>query len=109
VTGYNPPRDWIACEAFLKDGTLASGSANGTVKLWDLTTGKAKDPLRVGGEVRAMAVRPSGDLLAVSRFVCFVRGGINLFLFDLRTGRTLISIQNEPCSSSMLRAGGLDQ
>ena len=46
------------------DRTLASADEGGTIKLWDLTTGQAKDSFSTGGKVTALRFAPNGQMLA---------------------------------------------
>jgi WD40 repeat protein len=83
ITTWKGHKKAIICSAFVKDGkTLATGSRDGTVKLWETATGKEKATLKVGVEVNSIAVSPSGDRLAVGGYV---DSGDNLYLFDLKT------------------------
>ena len=53
--------------AFSADGTLlASSGDDGTLKLWDVATGRALHDLRHGGEGLTVAFAPDGSLLAYS-------------------------------------------
>jgi WD40 repeat protein len=57
--------DAVWAVAFSGDGkTLATGSSDGTVKLWDARSGKLKATLPGGGEVFAVAISRDGKTLA---------------------------------------------
>ena len=58
--------DWVQSVAFSPDGKLlASGSSDGTVKLWDAATGSTLQTLDGGSlEVGPVAFSPNGKLLA---------------------------------------------
>lgn len=46
------------------DRTLASADEEGNIKLWEVTSGQAKDGFRSGGKVTALRFAPNGQLLA---------------------------------------------
>jgi WD40 repeat protein len=55
----------VTAVAFCPDGkTFASGSRDGTVKLWDLATGQELITLEHSGEVRCVTFAASGRALA---------------------------------------------
>jgi RNA polymerase sigma factor (sigma-70 family) len=65
--------------------TLVSGSADRTVRVWDLTTGQQRLVLKHEGWVRSMALSPDGKTLATG--VYYPEGGIALW--ELATGKKL--------------------
>jgi len=72
--------------AFSPDGeTLASGSADNSIILWDLETGQpiGQRMSNHGGPVRTLAFSPNGNLLA--------SGGFDnaIYLWDVETGQAL--------------------
>ena len=57
----------IRCVAFAPDGqTLASGSDDHTVKLWDLATGQPRATIPLNDGVRSVAFAPGGQTLAIA-------------------------------------------
>lgn len=59
--------DVVRSVAFSRDGKiLASGSYDGTAKLWDTATGRELANLRGGGPVHRVAFAPDGRMLAAS-------------------------------------------
>src|SRR5262245_48211634 len=79
----------ITCLAYSRDGSrLASGSKDGTVRLWDAQSGK---PLTVMDEHRdmvvAVAFSPDGKLLAASSHDTAVK------LWDTATGKEARSLK----------------
>src|SRR5262249_46268572 len=76
----------VACVQVSPDGkTIASSSADGTVRLWNLTTGKQSTILRRSSYwYTCVAFSPNGRLLACGSFDV-----ATLRLWDLETGREL--------------------
>ncbi|KAG9397012.1 tyrosine kinase [Carpediemonas membranifera] len=91
--------------AFLPDGTMVTGSWDGTTKLWD-KRGVCKESMEHGGKVRCIAVSPDGSTIASSgdnhkiklwskrgRLVKTLEGhtnNVNSLAFS-RDGKTLVS------------------
>src|SRR5688572_21484896 len=69
--------------AYAPDGqTLATGSSDGVVKLWDVTTGKERQTLHGHrGNVCSVAFAPDGNTLATGSLDQTVR------VWDVRTGQ----------------------
>ncbi len=90
-----PPRTLgegpLTAAAFAPDGaTVATGSPDGTVTIWDVASGEAIQTLAYGGdnpdEVFALAFSPDGTRLIAGGYA----GVIDVF--DIATGETLYSI-----------------
>jgi WD40 repeat protein len=80
LTGHS---HWVLSVAFSPDGqTLASGSHDKTIKLWDVKTGKLRYTLRGhSGSVRSVAFSPDGQTLASGS------GDKTIKLWDVKTGK----------------------
>jgi WD40 repeat protein len=75
----------ITCVVFAADGkTVASGSSDGTAKLWDVATGKERATLKAdSGEVSSLAFHPDGKVLATAGEEEVVK------LWDIASGKEL--------------------
>ena len=83
LTGHTYP---VYSVAFSPDGkTLASGSADDTIRLWDVATGRPiGNPLTVhSGAVESVAFSPDGKVLASGNYDGAVR------LWDVATGQAI--------------------
>lgn len=61
-TPFNGHTDWVSCLEWLSDERFASGSADGTIKIWDLTTGKCILTLQGHILVRSLILLSDGRL-----------------------------------------------
>jgi WD40 repeat protein len=83
----------VLAVAFAPDGkTLASGSADQTVKLWEVATGKEQRTLRHPGPVNCVVYSPDGRILATGSAPAVARDEKTpgqLRLWDSATGKEL--------------------
>ena len=56
--------DFVWCVAALSDDRVASGSVDGTIRIWDVNTGHQLLDDYGNGAVRCLAVLPGGNLIA---------------------------------------------
>src|SRR5579872_5343641 len=84
LKGHTKP---VTGVAFSPDGkTLASGSVDGTVKLWNAQTGELQQTHEeVGGEIHGLAFAPDGRTLAIG--VVHQGGEGYVALLDLAAGK----------------------
>jgi RNA polymerase sigma factor (sigma-70 family) len=109
----------VTCSAFSPDGkTLISSSHDGTLRLWDVLTGKERRRfLCQEGGVRRLALSPNGALLASWGGLLEAHGRHLLAVWDVRTGKRLASFvlgDDLPClawspDSKILAAPGSDE
>jgi WD40 repeat protein len=84
-------RDWVSCLTFSSDGqTLASGSADRSVRVWNLADGKNIATLE-GHDVSlcAVAFHPNSKLLASADFYETIR------LWDLASGKCVATLKGK--------------
>ena len=109
--------DVVYSVAFAPDGKmLASGSGDGTVKLWSLPDGRLlATPLKNLGQVNALAVTPDGKTLAVGNFagrsyevrlLSLPEGQLIKSLKGFHSGVTSVAISSD---GKTLAAGSLDE
>ena len=77
--------NWVLCVAFdpQKPNILASGSADNTIKIWDIESGACQSTLGGDKAVHCVSFSPDGDMLAAGDGD--YRGG-NVRLYDVQTG-----------------------
>jgi WD40 repeat protein len=78
--------------AFSPDGKLmAAGDSSGTVRLWDVATGKERTALRTQrGNVLSLAFSPSGNLLATGNLGA---GDSSVRLWEVPSGKELAGLK----------------
>jgi WD40 repeat protein len=80
--------DNVNSVSFSPDGErLASGDSNGTVKVWDASTGQETRTLKQRGFTESVCFSPDGKRLAAG-------GLVGIEVWDVSTGRLLLSIRN---------------
>jgi WD40 repeat protein len=99
IVTFEKLHGYVHAVAFAPDGkTLATGSSDGVVKLWDVATGKERRTLRGHrGNICSVAFAPDGRTLATGSYDQTVR------LWDARTGQEGVALEGQrprPVSTS---------
>jgi len=82
-------KDAVSCVAFDPQGaTLASGSRDGTVKLWEVQSGKLLRTLEVRGTSTSVAFDPQGATLASGSY-------LDSSLWEARSGKLLRTLEGD--------------
>lgn len=99
ITTLKGHADGINSVAFSPDGKLlATGSNDGTAKLWDLTSGKERITLDLGQWVWMVGFSPDGSTLATAASGRGL-GPHGIRIWDVATGQERISLRrNDPWS-----------
>ena len=88
LTGHEGP---IACLDFSPtSSTLASGSWDGTLKLWDVYKNSCIETMEHGCDVMAVAFRPDG------KEICTSATNGNLYIWEVETGQQVGLIRTIP-------------
>ncbi|MBU6399292.1 MAG: hypothetical protein KGS61_03155, partial [Verrucomicrobia bacterium] len=97
LTGHSQP---VTClDALgLEGNELVSGSRDGTVRVWDLETGKQVRELKQGGPVTAVAVRPDGGRFAAAGLNKVVR------LWNANDGQLVAELTGERHAQEAVQA-----
>ena len=92
LTGHEGP---IACLDFSPtSSTLASGSWDGTLKLWDVYKNSCIETMEHGCDVMAVSFRPDG------KEICTSATNGNLYIWEVETGQQVGLINATPCPLS---------
>lgn len=73
--------DTVKCVAFSEKGYLASGSSDGTIKIWNTTTGREWFTINIGCTAHSIVLSPDGQYLAA---IC---GTTTAKIWDLLAGK----------------------
>ena len=98
----NLASQWVL--TFSPDGRTLAGSANGLLRVWDLTTGKEIRPVPVSHEGAILGTAASSD----GKFVATLGDDMSVCLWDAVTGKELRPMEELQDENGMAVFQGLD-
>jgi WD40 repeat protein len=90
------PQTKIDCLSLSDGQTLATASEDGTIQIWDLTSGQLTKTIASGGKIRALRFAPAGPTLASAS----EDGSVSLW--DLQTGALRLQLRKHSAAVSAI-------